>query len=252
MIFFILPVYNEEGSLRAIIPEIRHAMRGMGYKIICVDDGSTDGSRRILEGLKGGDLLVEGFGINMNIGAVFSAGLERALSLAESDDDVVVIMESDQTSSVQLVGRLVSELLQKGSDIAIASRYLRGGGYAHFPLLRRVASHCANLLMRLYFPIRGVRDYTIFFRAYRVRVLREAVACLGKFGLIQSKGFVANAELLVKLSFFTDRVAEIPFVYDYAKKVGSSKLRFFNTINEYFVTASYLRGVFGKLRRLKQ
>jgi len=109
--------------------------------------------------------------------------------------------------------------------------------------VRRIFSYAANFLMQKFFPIKGIFDYTIFFRAYRVGIIRKAVEHFGRFGLIQSLGFVANAELLIKLSFFTGRITEVPFIYDYGLKKGSSKIGVARTINEYFTVISYLKSV---------
>ncbi len=251
MIYFVLPVYNEEKNLPVLIGKLRQRMSGRDYRIVAVNDGSMDNSLDILKGFGGPDLIIGGSVINMNVGAVFSDGIGIVLAQAR-DDDVLVIMESDQTSDVEFVDRLVAGIDRDGNDVVIASRYPKGGGYAHFPLSRRVFSYCANYLMRMCFPIQEVCDYTIFFRAYRVGVLRRLVAYFGKYGLIQSKGFVANAELLIKLSLLTERIKEIPYVYDYQKKLGKSKINIVRTINEYIVLINYMRRIFGKVDKYKR
>jgi dolichol-phosphate mannosyltransferase len=248
MVYFVLPVYNEEKSLPALIVELRKLMQGTAYQIIAINDGSTDDSLNLLKRLQQEDLVIEGTLINMNIGSVFSMGIAKALTDSSGENDILVIMESDQTNSVTLVKELISVIENGGQDIAIASRYKKGGGYVNFPLLRRIFSFSANFLMRFYFPINNVRDYTIFFRAYRIATIKNAIKYFGRFGLIQSTGFVSNAELLVKLSFFTDRISEIPFVYDYSRKVGKSKLNTLRAINEYFVIISYLKIISRRLR----
>jgi len=103
--------------------------------------------------------------------------------------------------------------------------------------------------MKFYFPIQNVIDYTIFFRAYRIGLVKKATEHFGRFGLIQSKGFVANAELLIKLSIFTKKIKEVPFTYNYGKKIGQSKINVFRTINEYFVLINYLKRIFNKVER---
>jgi len=103
--------------------------------------------------------------------------------------------------------------------------------------------------MKKYFPIPGVSDYTIFYRAYRIGIIRKAVRAYGMFGLIQSRGFVANAEFLVKLSLFTTRISEIPFTYDYGQKKGSSKIGVIRTIAEYFLVVTYLSEIVRKTKR---
>jgi len=248
MIFFIIPIFNEDQNVRTLISELREAMASQEYKIIAVNDGSIDRSLPILNELKEQDMVIESTIINMNVGAVFASGLDRALAESKDPNDIAIIMEGDQTSSVRVICELINKINERKDDVLIGSRYLKGGGFVNFPLLRRIYSFGASFLMRFYFPIsNNVRDYTIFFRAYRIGIIRKAIKYFGRFGLIQSKGFVANAELLVKLSMVTDRISEIPFVYDYSKKKGKSKIRIFKTINEYFGVLFYLKSVQQKL-----
>jgi dolichol-phosphate mannosyltransferase len=250
-VHFIFPVYNEKENLKGLIGGIRQLMAGRSYRMIAVNDGSTDGSLSLLHDLAGDDLIVTGSQINMNVGAVFSAGIAAALAGAE-DDDALVIMESDQTSEQELVISMVQMVFNCEAEIVIASRYLSGGGYTDFPLPRLVFSHLANRLMRTFFPVASVLDYTIFFRAYRAGLLRCAVKYFGLFGLIQSKGFAANAELLVKLALLTQNIREIPFVYNYGKKKGASKIHVLSTIKEYFTLLGYLKRVIARHALLKE
>ncbi len=245
MIFIVLPVFNEEENIKGVVGEIHRTLKKMPHKIVAVNDGSKDSSLKILEKLKGKQLAYETYRTNMNVGAVFATGIARVLKDAQPDD-VMIIMEADGTSAVDRIVPLLAGLKQ--NDIVIASRYVSGGAYKNFPFTRRIFSHFASLLLRYYFPIADVRDYTIFYRAYRIRIIQKAVASFGLFGLIQSLGFVANAELLIKLSFFTGKISEIPFIYDYGKKQGESKMNVVRTINEYFTVLTYLQGVRRRLR----
>lgn len=247
MIYFLLPVFNEEANIASVISGLRAGQFNGDIKIVAVNDGSTDRTDAILKGLSGPDLIVLGTRVNMNIGAVFSAGITSIAAQAQAGD-VLVILESDQTSAIDLIPSMLDEIRHKGKDIVIASRYLRGGGYKNFPWARLVFSHLANRMMRHYFPIPHVLDYTIFFRAYRISSLRAALPYFGDSGLIQTHGFVANAELLIKLSLLAPQVAEIPFVYDYGVKRGASKINVLRTINEYFVLVAYLRRLIRKVR----
>jgi dolichol-phosphate mannosyltransferase len=250
-IYFVFPVYNEQANIQVLVNDIRTHMKGQPYKIIAVNDGSTDSSLEILQGLEQEDIEITGSSINMNVGAVFNAGIARVLEAA-TDNDILVIMESDRTSDIKAIDEMIENIRQQGQDIVIASRYQRGGAYKKFPIFRRIFSLGASSLMRYFFPIKNVYDYTIFFRAYRVGIIRRAVRYFGAFGLIQSKGFVANAEILIKLSFFTTKIMEIPFIYDYGQKKGKSKIRLISTINEYFVLVNYMRRVSNKIQQFKK
>jgi dolichol-phosphate mannosyltransferase len=252
VIYFVLPIYNEEKNIEPLLTGIKHAMTGEEYRVIAVNDGSRDGSIQVLQRLADNHLIIESYRINMNIGAVFSTGINRALAEAQSDDDVLVIMESDRTSTIELVKLLIASIRDNGKDVAIASRYQPGGKYVNFPIGRRILSFGASMLMQRLFPIPGVQDYTIFFRAYRTGILRTAVSYFGKYGLIQSKGFVANAELLIKLSLLTQKIVEVPFIYDYGEKYGASKITIFHTMSEYYSATRYLRRLLVKYRTLPE
>ncbi len=246
MIYILLPIYNEEKSIDKIVASLEEHLSTYQYKIIAVNDGSNDSSLKTLQNLRHKNIFIESYIINMNIGAVFATGIARALFESKNNDDILIIMEADQTSSVNIIPRLIDEIDKNCKDIVIASRYQKGGKYINFPILRRIFSFFANKLMQLYFPIDGIYDYTIFFRAYRLSILKKAVRYFGLFGLIQSTGFVANAELLVKLSIFSDKIKEVPFIYNYAKKKGESKIRVIRTINEYITTIFYLKTIIQK------
>ncbi|MFC1593824.1 glycosyltransferase [Candidatus Omnitrophota bacterium] len=249
MIYFLLPIYNEAQNIPELIEEIRKLALGQKCKIVAVNDGSNDNSLALLNELRDHDLIIESTPLNMNVGAVFSAGLSKIASDSKDENDTVIIIEADQTSSLDTVNDLLYEMHEKNKDIVIASRYQKGGGYTRFPLTRKMFSQNANSLLRKCFPIEGVLDYTIFFRAYRIGIIQEAMKCFGAFGLIQSKGFAANAELLIKLSLFTNKISEVPFIYDYGKKKGKSKIKVLGTINETFVLIGYLKEIARKFRK---
>lgn len=249
MIYFALPIYNEEANIRPLIQGIRNLMKSKDYRIIVINDGSSDNSLNILNELKDDRMFIRSSRINMNIGGVFSSAIDAVLADSENDDDIMIIMESDQTSEVSLVENMVAEI-QDGNDVIIASRYQKGGMYKNFPFYRLIYSRGANYFLRKIFPIAaGVCDYSIFLRAYRVKVFRTLVEYFGKFGIIQSKGFIANSEILIKISLFSSRIKEIPFVYNYGRKVGKSKMHIIRTINEYFVFVGYMKRIANKVRR---
>ena len=246
-LYFLLPIYNEEANIASVISGLRARQFGDEIQIVAVNDGSADRTAAILNVLSGSDLIMLGTHVNMNVGAVFSSGIKYIVSKAQ-DGDLLVILESDQTSAIDLVPVMLDEIRFKGKDIVVASRYVAGGGYRNFPVTRLIFSHLANRLMQYVFPIPNVLDYTIFFRAYRISSLRAALPYFGDSGLIQTHGFVANAELLIKLSLLSPLVAEIPFVYDYGVKRGASKINVLRTINEYFVLVAYLRRLTRKFK----
>ena len=244
--YILLPVYNEERNLGKVISDIRMVSGVEEIRIIAIDDGSNDKSLEILqENLTGTDSL-RSYKINMNIGAVFSEGINTFISRAQKGD-VLIIMESDGTSDVKKLQIMADSLRSGNNDVVIASRYRSTGGYIGFPPVRKILSVGANKLMRWRFPIGNIKDYTIFYRAYSFEILEKLVAWYGHHGFIRRQGFPANTELLVKASFLGAKIEEIPFEYDYGKKEGRSKLRIVSTLIEYFTMWGELSTVSEKL-----
>ena len=84
-------------------------------------------------------------------------------------------------------------------------------------------SRAASLLMRIVFPIRGVRDFTCGYRAYRADVLQRAVEHYhGEF--VDQDGFQCMVDILLKLRPMRLIFGEVPLLLRYDRKGGQSKM----------------------------
>ena len=90
------------------------------------------------------------------------------------------------------------------------------------------------------FPIPGIRDYAIFYRAYRGGLIKKAVDFY-KDKLFETEGFVGVPELLVKLARFKPSIVELPLVVRYDSKKGASKMKVIRTIKNYLYMAYVLK-----------
>ncbi|MGH7730064.1 MAG: hypothetical protein ACRENJ_02330, partial [Candidatus Eiseniibacteriota bacterium] len=111
----------------------------------------------------------------------------------------------------------------------IASRYRSGAAVRGVPAHRRALSDVGRLVFQALYPIRGVRDYTCCFRAYRAPLLARARRVYGE-GLCTARGFEAVMDLLLRLGPLGVTVSEIGFVLDYGTRVGQSKMKVLRTI----------------------
>jgi dolichol-phosphate mannosyltransferase len=232
--YIVIPAYNEEHGLPPLLATIKRLMAedGRDYGVLVVNDGSRDRTRDVaLEAARAMPLEVLDHEVNRNVGAAFRTGLTEACRRAAADD-VIVTIEGDNTNDPSIVLALLRKL-DEGFDVVVASRYRQGGCFQGFPFKRRLCSHGVNTMLRVMYPIRGIRDYSIFYRAYRAAVLQKALARYGR-DFIESVGFVSNAEMLIKLRPFGIRGAEVPLRYLYDRKAGASKMRVGRTILEYF------------------
>jgi dolichol-phosphate mannosyltransferase len=114
----------------------------------------------------------------------------------------------------------------------IASIFAPGGMLIGLPFLRYVLTIGCNLIYCVLFPVRGVREYTGFYRGYRVDALKNARERLGG-ELITVSGFGSMAELLIRLRRIPIFMKEVPMIVRYDHKGGKSKLRIVRTIREH-------------------
>ncbi|MGA2220807.1 MAG: glycosyltransferase family 2 protein [Verrucomicrobiia bacterium] len=234
-LFVVIPAYNEEQNLPSLLPHIAKvvAKTNRELQIIVVNDGSRDNTRSVAEDLAAKlPVRVLSHPTNYGVGRVFLTGLKAANESAQADD-IIALLEADSTNDPELLPEMIRRI-ESGDDVVIGSRYEKGGKYHKFPPKRLALSLAANAGVRTLFPIHGARDYTIFYRAYRASVLARGFAVFGD-KLIETRTFVCNAELLIKLNHAHPlRVSEVPLVYRYDLKKGKSKMPIKRTIGEYF------------------
>ncbi len=89
------------------------------------------------------------------------------------------------------------------------------------------------MLFKLVFPISGVRDYTLFFRAYDIKIL-QAIIRRYQNKFIEFSGFVGNVEILLKLNLLEPKIIEVGTIYDYKNREGKSKMNINQNLRQYF------------------
>lgn len=229
-VFLVLAAYNEEKNLALVLRDCSDAANAAGcpLKVVLVDDGSTDGTAAIARAW-GSRLPLEliAHEANQGLGSAMHDGLKRAGELADPGD-VIVTMDADNTQPASLIPSMI-EALRSGSDLVIASRFRTGAQVIGLGALRRGLTMVSSMLYRMLLPIRGVRDYTSGFRAYRARLLQEAFTIHnGRF--VTEPGFTCTAEILVKLRTLAPAIKELPMVLRYDCKKGRSKMPVARTV----------------------
>ena len=235
MFYVMLPAYNEERDIGQLLERIRDALAGLqvNYQLLVVNDGSRDRTLEILRSMQAHlPLEVLDHGVNKGLGQAMLTGLRRAAALMK-DDDILFTMDADNTHEPALMG-LMAERIAQGSDLVIASRYEQGGQEVGLSGLRSFLSRGASTLLKIFFPIRGAKDFTCGYRAYRGATLKRAYALYGDH-LVDEHGFTCMAEILIKMGAISARVSEVPLVLRYDLKSSPSKMKVVRTILRYFV-----------------
>ncbi|MBM3530822.1 MAG: glycosyltransferase [Alphaproteobacteria bacterium] len=218
-----LPAYNEEIALPRLLARVEKLRASLpSLSVVVYNDGSTDSTASVARQWQGRlplELLdcPQNKGLGAGLGALAAHAAARA-----AGHDVLVVMDCDDTHDPAQIADMLARL-DAGADIVIASRYRAGATSSGVPAFRRLTALGALVLFKAVHPVRGVRDYTCGYRAYRVAALKRAEARFGA-QLVAERGFACTVELLLKLHSLGCRFAEIPLRLRYDLKPTASKM----------------------------
>lgn len=230
-IYMLLPAYNEGEAINPVLNRIKMDMESQGfvYEIIVYNDGSTDNTLDILEQNRYRvPLKIIGKEQNEGLGFALFSLLKEVLMLSTNENDIAIVLDSDNTHNPEHIYQMVNKI-RDGFDVAIASRYLKDSRIVGVTQFRQLLSIVASWMMRMLFPIKGVKDYTCGYRAYSIACLRKVFEKFGE-NLVEEKGFACMAELLIKFRSMNIRAVEVPLILRYDQKGGESKMDVMKTI----------------------
>lgn len=244
MTFVFLPAYNEEAALEKLAEKFRAVFQASGesYRIVILDDGSSDGTAaKALSLAKTHPVELLRHEVNQGLGQTMIDGLAHVVKIS-TDRDHVVTMDCDDTHDPRYVPEALRKL-DEGFDLVILSRYQKGGGERGLSFVRSVLSRGAAVFLKLFFPIHGVQEYSCGYRVFKASALKRAFSVFGRdFVRLPHMGFVVTAEILIKLRMLGCRITEVPFVLNYDLKPGKSKNRPLKTIAGYFALVALYWG----------
>jgi glycosyltransferase involved in cell wall biosynthesis len=211
----VIPLYNEEESLPELYAWIERVMNanGFSYEVIFVNDGSTDGSWKVIEGLKQKSDCVKGIKFRRNYGkspALF-CGFEKA------QGDVVITMDADLQDSPDEIPELYRMITQDGYDLVSGWKQKR-----YDPLSKTIPTKLFNATARAVSGIHNLHDFNCGLKAYR----RDVVKNIEVYGEMHR-----YIPYLAKNAGFT-RIGE-KVVHHQARKYGKTKFGLNRFVNGY-------------------
>ena len=228
MIYLLLPAYNEEEDLPHLVPKIDKFFREdmqVEFKIIACNDGSKDKTLELLNDFQknGVPLEIINHKINRGLGETIRDLFERAAEIS-NEGDIIIRMDCDDTHEPEFIRGMIDQI-HNGCDVVIASRFVKGGGQLGLNWYRKTISMLANKFMKIFFPIKGLKEYSSGFRAYKASIVKQAIGTFGNnFIQLKGLGFSCTLEKVVKLKMLGAKFGEAPMVLNYGQKRGQSKM----------------------------
>ena len=162
----IVPLYNEEESLPELYAWIQRVMEknGFTYEVIFVNDGSTDRSWQIIEGLAAQSEQAKGIKFRRNYGKspALYCGFERA------QGDVVITMDADLQDSPDEIPELYRMITEDGYDLVSGYKKKR-----YDPLSKTLPTKLFNATARAVSGIKNLHDFNCGLKAYRRDVIKN-------------------------------------------------------------------------------
>lgn len=216
MSLVIIPTYNELENVEAII----RAVFGLPepFHVLIVDDGSPDGTAQIVRDLQAAEFagrlhLLERKG-KLGLGTAYIAGFRWGL---ERNYSYFFEMDADFSHNPNDLPRLLAKCRDEGADVAVGSRYCKGGHLENWPADRIILSRGASLYasLILWMP---VADPTAGFICYTRKVL--ATIDLDRIKFV---GYAFQIEMKYTAHRLGFKVKEVPITFKDREK-GQSKM----------------------------
>ena len=211
----IIPTYNEKENISNIL----HAIFNLndGFHVLVIDDGSPDGTAQIVLELIpkfSGKIFIEERTGKLGLGTAYIHGFKWAI---EKGYQFIFEIDADFSHNPNDLPKLYNACKNEGADVAVGSRYIKGGGVVNWPTNRIALSKGASLYTRMitWMP---VKDPTAGFVCYKKEVLETI-----NLDEIRFVGYAFQIEMKFaawKLGF---KVKEVPIIFQ-DRTYGVSKM----------------------------
>ncbi len=195
----VVPVYNERGTISEIIRRIRAVE--IDTEILVVDDGSTDGTREILEKMaQADDLRIFLHERNRGKGAALRTAFEHITG------DIVVIQDADLEYDPAEYRRLIQPIVSGVADVVYGSRFLSAGPHRVLYFWHSVANRALTTLSNMFTDL-NLTDMETCYKAFR----REVIQTIGP--TLKQNRFGIDPELTAKVARRNYRIYELGISY---------------------------------------
>ena len=215
-VWVVIPAYNEAEMLGQVLTEL--AEHNRSYKIVVVDDGSSDQTAAIAAGLP---VHLLRHPINLGQGAALATGIEYAL---KQKADIVVTFDADGQMAPEDIDKLVREVSKDGVDVALGTRFLTSSPIG-MSKVKKIGLKLATLLTKITTGL-SVTDTHNGIRAFKADALRKIT--------ITQNQMAHASEIISEIAHNKLSWREVPVTIRYTRYSKAKGQSIFNSINILF------------------
>lgn len=210
----IIPTYNEIENIEKMVHTVFGLVRE--FELLIVDDGSPDGTASKVKELQKQypeKLHIEERKGKLGLGTAYIHGFKWALA---RDYDYIFEMDCDFSHNPKDLIRLL-EACENGADVAVGSRYVKGGNVSNWDMKRILLSYFASLYVRIVLWI-NIKDTTAGFKCYKRKVLETI-----NLDKIRFMGYAFQIEMKYSAYKKGFKIVEVPITF-VDRVLGTSKM----------------------------
>lgn len=209
----IVPTYNERENIKPVVEAFLKPLENAS--ILFVDDGSPDGTGEVIDAIVAENSRVHVIhrAGKLGLGTAYLEGFQWGLS---EGYDYILEMDADFSHDPKYLPDLVG-LCVDGADMAIGSRYVKGGGSLNWGVGRQILSRAGGIYARTVLGMK-VQDMTSGFACYRRKTLEQI-----DLKDVRSNGYSFQIEMKYRVAKKGMHIAELPIIFQ-DREVGESKM----------------------------
>ena len=204
----IIPVYNEERTVREVVEKVKNLKLPVQKEIIVVNDGSKDNSQKLLSKIRNKDVILIFHKKNMGKGMAIRTGLKRAKG------DIIAIQDADLEYNSSNLNYLIKPIMDGKAEVVYGSRFLKSNkiGSLSFYFANKILSIITSILY-----LKKITDMETCYKVFNKSVLKNIN--------LKCRRFEFEPEFTAKILKKGYKILELPIDYNPRTKVQGKKIK---------------------------